>query len=269
MSDLYLGIQPQDWVRTVRTIADDDPVALYIKYIGSEENGTATVAATTNNITLAHGDTGSEAADSGVGANGVLDLTTYDTLYKLISAINAGSNWEAWGKDLLAGTDTNISEDNGFILAAGIAEQTVKTAAGVAFTVDTSLVTNEYLGCGVTLNGPSSELHPNDHQTLHEILRIKGDITWGTSATGLAIYEVDDDSGTDTLLATLSITSGTAFDFDGGGEPIVSTKGKRLVVYPYGTGAITAGGQVEVFSRSYTYGPGYRTSRLWSSVVQG
>lgn len=261
------NIPPQDWVRQIVTRDGvDTNKVLGIKYIGAEASGLVTIAATTNDFTLEHGDLSSEAADATVGATGVLDLTVYDTIIKLLTEINTSPNWEAWAVDLPGDYALNISAGNGVFIVASPWNAAVqaKVAAGIFPLRDTSLGTIEDFGAGLTFNGPSSEPHGFDANVLHEILKIVAVATFGGATDGLYIYECNDVLGTKTEVAHFALVTATITTYGTGDEPLISARGRRLVVIAKdASGAITSP-KIEVFSRSYAFGPGLRKSKLYS-----
>lgn len=77
-----------------RVLVADQGVALRIRYVGSPESSSDyadAVLVSATSLTLSK----NGAADTTVGAAGVLEFATYDTLGKLVDAINLSSNWEA------------------------------------------------------------------------------------------------------------------------------------------------------------------------------
>jgi len=260
--------QPQDYVRQIVTRDGvDTSKALGLRYTGSEASGLVTIAATTNDFTLSHGDLGSEAADATVGATGVLDQTTYSTIALLVQEINSSPNWEAWAVDLPGDYDTNISAGNGIfsVAAPWNAAVQAKVDAGVFPLADTSLKTAEDIAAGLTFNGPSLVPHGHDTNVLHEIMKIQASATFGGASDGLYIFECDDVAGTKTQVAHFALVTATSTPYGTGDEPLISTKGKRLcVMIKDASGAITAP-KIEIFSRSYAYAPGVRAGKLESS----
>lgn len=69
---------------------------LHVAYIGSEDSHTVEVEAD-GDLVFKHGDAGSEAVDSTVGASGVIDVSTapYDTIGEVVAEINSSANWLA------------------------------------------------------------------------------------------------------------------------------------------------------------------------------
>ncbi len=90
---------------SARLVADGS-VEIAIKYLGSQQAATVTVAS--GDITLKHGASGSEAVDTTVGASGVVADGTYTTIGAMVDAINASPNWRAEVVDALrADSSTN------------------------------------------------------------------------------------------------------------------------------------------------------------------
>lgn len=270
---MFYAIKPEDWVRQIVTREGIDTVRVFgIKYVGAEASGLITIAATTNDMTLEHGDLSSEAADASVGATGVLDLTTYTTVFLLLQEINSSDNWEAWPIDVPGDYLTNISAGNGIFIVASPWDAAVqcKVAAGVFPLRDTSLGTIENHSAGLTFQGPSLVPHNHDGQVLHEILKIDALATFAGATDGVYIYECDDINGTKTEVAHFALVTATATSYGTGDEPLISVKGKRFVVMIRdASGALTAVGttspKVEITSRSYAFGPGIRAKNLESA----
>ena len=80
-------------------VNDDAPIALAIRYVGSEDSATVTVSS--GDITFQHGDLASEAVDgtidSGANDDGVIDVSdaNANTMGEVVDLINASANWEA------------------------------------------------------------------------------------------------------------------------------------------------------------------------------
>jgi hypothetical protein len=104
-------------------------VGMYMLYVGPQQSGTIQINAG-GDITCKHGATGAEVVDTGIGASGVLDLSTPAagllSMGLLVDAINATANWKAilWG---------NLRAD----LTDGRFLDTVFMVNGVATTVTT------------------------------------------------------------------------------------------------------------------------------------
>lgn len=259
--------RPEDYIRQIVTREGvDKSYGLGLRYVGDEASGLATVASTTGDITLEHGDLSSEAADATVGATGVLDLTTYTTIHMLLREINSSPNWEAWAIDVPGDYDTNISAGNGIFAAAGVAAAQCKSTDGLkaSFVLDTSLKTAEDYAAGLTLNRSSAYPHHHDGQVLHEIMKISAIATMAGGTDGIYIYECDDVAGTKTEVAHFALATATATDYGTGDEPLISSKSKRLVAMIKATTTITAP-KIEIFSRSLAFGPGMDKNKRLSA----
>lgn len=261
-------VPPQDMLSQIVTRDGvDTNKVVGIRYIGEEESGLVTIAATTNDFTFEHGVLSSEAADATVGATGVMDLTVYSTIITFLNEVNSSPNWEAWAVDLPGDYALNVSAGNGVFIVTAPWDAAVqaKVAAGIFPLRDTSLGTIEDFGVGVTFNGPSSEPHGFDANVLHEIMKIVADATFGGATDGLYIYECNDILGTKKEVAHFALVSATPTTFGSDNEPpLISARGRRLVVIAKdASGAITSP-KLEVFKRSYAFGPGIRKSKLYS-----
>lgn len=270
---MFYNIKPEDWTRTMVTrAAVDTPVACRIRYTGSEVAAHVSIGATTGDMTFEQGASTAAAAtttgDNPIlpigGTTGVIDIsdTESDNLFKVIAAINLADDWEAWAVDLPGDYDTEISAGHGIFTVGGLSDQDCTGDTGFAVVVDTSLKTAEDFAAGVTFNGPCTEPHGSDANALHEIIKISATATFGGDTDGIYIYECDDIAGTKTQIGHLALASATATDFDADGEPMFSTKGKRLVVMAKDvSGAITSP-NLEIYRRSYHFGPGIRDAKL-------
>ena len=261
------SVSPENIIRKTYGYGVVDLCKIFgIRYIGPEESGLVTIAATTNDLTFEHGDLSSEAVDGTVGSAGVLNISAaeYSTVQEVLRATNVSANWEAWPIDFLPDAEMEVTAGNGIILAAGIAAQQCKTDAGVLIPTDTSLAaTPEKFPVGVTFEGPSSGPHNKDANVVHEILAITVDCN-ATTAGGVYIYEVDDLLGTKTELDILVYVDDTAITFSNSGEPLYQVIGNRLVVEVRDAGAMTDC-LCRVSARSYPFGPAVRKSKLLSS----
>lgn len=260
------NIPPQDWVRQIVTRDGVDTNKVFgIRYIGSAASGIVTITATTNNFTFAHGVLSSEAVDGTVGTAGEMDLTDFPSIITFLNEVNSSPNWEAWAVDLPGDFLLNFGSNTGVFLESSPWDAAVqaKVAGGIFPLFDTSKMVKEEFGAGITYNGPSSEPHGFDANVLHEILQIDANITLGDT-DGLYIYECNDVLGTKTEVAHYPLVTATATTFGNGIEPLISAKGRRLVVIVKdGTGAITSP-ILEIIVRSYAFGPGIRKSKLYS-----
>ena len=123
-------------------------------------------------------------------------------------------------------------------------------------------MTAENFSAGVTFNGPSNIPHASDAFALHEIIKITASATFGGATDGIYIYACDDNAGTKEEIGHLALVTATATDFEAGGEPIISAKGKRIVVWiADSSGAITSP-NLEITRRSTHFGAGIRKAKL-------
>lgn len=256
------GILDAEWTRKSYGYgAVDLPQVFGVKYIGSEDSGTVEAAATTGDLTLKHGDLSSEAVDSTVGASGVLDLTIYTTVKKVVDAINLSDNWEAWYIDYLPDQATNISAGNGIFPT--VSAQQAKVTGGYQFVADTSLETAEFFPVGVTFEGEGTKIHNHDASVLHEILEIRANITFGGATAGIFVYACDDFLGTKTQIGWKPLVSNTATTFELDGEPLYATVGKRIVVEAKDASGAISSPSLYVSARSAIIGPTVNKKKLW------
>ena len=80
--------------------ADDTDLGIVVRYVGSEDSATVTVAS--GDITFKHGTAASEVVDSTIDSGGddagVIDVSdaTANTMGEVVDLINASANWEAY-----------------------------------------------------------------------------------------------------------------------------------------------------------------------------
>lgn len=262
-------IRPEDWDRSaISRVGVDKSEALRIRYIGSEVVGQVKTVTTSMDLTFEQGATAGTAVvgtGDNPGTTGVIDLTTFNTLFKVVQEINTTTDWEAWLEDVPGDYDPNLSAGNG--LFAALSDVDCGGADGAAVLLDTSLHTAEDFYAGITYNGPSTDTHGTDHQTIHELLRITALATYGAGIETVSIYECDDDDGTKTLIGGPFACGATTVEKDipsDIGEPICATKGKRIsVLMANDTGAHTVT-KLVLQRRSMIVGPAVRKSKLWS-----
>ncbi len=272
MSYALYGIQPQDWIRkTYDLIAVDANKVLTMRYVGSQVAAHVSVASTTGDLTFEQGAT-TAAAVVGTGINpmspggstGIINISDHSTVGEINSLINVARDWECWMTDYRPDNDIEVTAGNIITLSAYGTDNDATGANGFTLYADTSLETAEIFPVGVTLNGPSTGSHAVDFNVVHEIIQIIADVTFGGASSGLKIYACDDRKNTSALITTLPLVSGAATTFDAGGEPIIGTRGKRIVVEATdASGAITAP-DIQIAARSFAYGPAYRGKKLYS-----
>lgn len=266
----YCNCDPADWIRSVE-IRDgvDLSQALRIRYIGSELAAHVSSAATTTDLTFEQG-ADTAAADVATGDNpgssGVIDLTTYNTLYKVVREINAAADWEAWLVDVPGDYDPNLSAGNGLFVVAADVDCTGANGGGIF--LDTSLKTAEDYYVGITQQGSSANVHPTDHGMLHEVLQIKATATYAAGAESLTVYACDDDLGTKEQIATYTCGATTVLATHPSSgnlsEPLFNVKGKRIsILMANDTGAHTAP-KLEITRRSMIIHPSIRTSKKYA-----
>jgi hypothetical protein len=115
--------------------ADDQSIALIVKYIGTEESGTVTVSS--GDIIFQDGDSGAEAASTEIASAtpGTIDISTAaeDTIGEALDLINASGNWIAVPIDAVRSDTIGTSAE-----LATLAETQAKVKNGVKIYWDTS-----------------------------------------------------------------------------------------------------------------------------------
>ncbi len=272
MSCINYGILPQDWIRkTYQRIVVDTCVVFRIKYNGNLTGSVAahvSVANTTGDLTFEQGASTAAAAvgtGSNPGTTGVIDISDYSTIAGVVREINLSADWEAWMEDFIPDGDIEVTAGNAIYITGATTDNDCTGTNGFAILADTSLETAEIFPVGMTLNGPSVKIHNHDAQVLHEILSINAIATFAGATAGLKIFECDDKAGTSTLIATLGLVTATQTEHANSGEPIIQTKGKRIVVQATdASGAITSP-NITISGRSYIMGAGLNDNKLYSN----
>lgn len=246
----YGMFSPADNRTVVNEVADDGPVALLVRYIGSEESGLVEVTAG-GDLVFTHGVLGSEAADTSVleegGTGGTIDVsdTNGNTLGKVVDAINASANWEAVLVDALRGdSSTDTLVDSG--------PSQAKTPKGLAINVDTSaalvctlLVAPQVFredirvyraptpGSNVTVK-PSFPFKG----TRGEVAYVTAISDFGSGANTVTLVSADGDADNETSVILGGLTDDTLATYDRQNYPFRGALGGRLLVRITGSAAM-------------------------------
>ena len=168
--------------RGLQLAADDQDVALKIRYVGSSASATVTVAAG-GDITLKHGALGAEAADTTIklpsgGSNGVIDVsdTDADTLAEVLDHINASPNWEAV---LVCGLRTDSANDT--LNALTETTLTPGTWQGLVFDTNVAFMLNVALTAFDPVTNPKELL---THARIYKATTVS------TYASGTSLFQV-------------------------------------------------------------------------------
>lgn len=261
---------PEDWtVKTYGYDAVDLPVALRIKYIGSQEEAHVSIANTTGDMRFEQGATTAAAAvttGTNPGTAGVIDISDLTYMHELINKINVegGGDWEAWPVDLLPDEAVEISAGNA-MFKTNLTDRDCTGENGFAVVVDTSLKTAEDFCVGVTFNGPKSQIHNHDANVLHRIHQIRANVTYGGASDGIYVYACNDRDNTKEEIDHLALTSATATNFPASGDidgVLYQKQGRRLVFKALdASGAITPV-SLYVLASSKVVGPSINKSQL-------
>ncbi len=262
-----INVSPADWIRsTYERVAVDTSVVIGIRCIGPYAAGIVSVGATTGDLTFEQGATAGTAAvttGDNPGTSGVINISDLSTVYDLYHMINLADDWEAWPVDYRPDNDIEISAGNAVYATGQGTDNDCTGDAGLLILDDTSLETAEIFPVGVTLNGPSLNIHNGDMQVLHEILQVEANVSFGGATAGIKVYECDDFAGTSVLVRTMPLVTATATTFDMDGEPIMASKGKRLVFQATdASGAITSP-SISIAARSLVFGPSVNRRKQW------
>lgn len=185
-------------------VSDDQCIALLIKYIGSEQSGTVTIASA--DITFKAGDVGSEANDTSIGgeldSGATLDVSdaANDTLGECVDLINADANWMAVIVD-------GLRSDSSAKLLDQAATQ-CKVPTGAKFYFDTSgefktsvLVAPEKFRTDIrtymySADGPFTSVYKVFQGMRAEVTYASGKSTYGSGTSTFSL--ISDDGTTET-----------------------------------------------------------------------
>jgi hypothetical protein len=217
-------------------IVADQPVAMVVRYIGSQPSATITVAS--GEITLAHGAAGAEAADAGVGATGVIADGTYTTLGAMVDAINISTNWRAELVDALrTDTSTNVLK-NLSAYTFSPKNETVKLYTDTSVSLTLTRVIS-------ARRGNFAKTQKNKQSFLQAW---KGLVNVSSGALTMYVYDVTADRASSTLLHQASGTDDTELaNTTFVDSPIMSEFGHDLMVrYTMAVDLPDAGAYLEV-----------------------
>ena len=239
---------------------DDTDIGLVVKYVGSEDSATVTVAS--GDITFQHGDLASEAVDatidSGTDDEGVIDVSdaNANTFGEVVGLINASPNWEAKVVDALNAELTTTAS----LLARG--ETTIVPNQVLPLYKDTSdgldLVKNISAMAYEVLKGADGNPWSVDEadyiNSLFEWFQLN---TFASEASTMTVYERDPATLRETLLLTLAGAATTVvgnrdFTSAGNGWGLMGAKGCELLVKM--TGVTYCTGSLLVFGGSRKFG---------------
>jgi hypothetical protein len=194
----------------------DNPVAIRLKYVGDGSVSSVSVTTATK-ITL------TTSGDSGVD----FEFATYDTVGKLVDAINAYSYWEAKVLDTIRSEDTASQFVDG-----AVSENTDVSERGVYdINVDTSAA--QYFAARLTYDrGFLKEGFKNSHRVrLSEIVYLLNVGDAPTSADNLKIYEIDKNGNEILRMAAQPVDdTETTINFASGRVSLDAENGNDLVV---------------------------------------
>jgi hypothetical protein len=244
--------------RVVHNVVDADPV-MNIKYVGSEESGKVAIVAAAEEFVFTHGDLGSEAADDTIevgSTEGSIDVSEAEanTLGEIVDIINESPNWEA---RLIGGLRSDTVENDGTSHKAAAAAQ-AKTDAGITVLNDTNVALIMTAGAfeGAYQNKIGGECVDVDESNyVHSLVRVVSNGTYGSGDLTISVYQVDEGTNTETLVASWAGAATTVeqskdlFAELGG---LTADRGKILKVRMTGSAALTAG-FIEAQFRSITY----------------
>jgi hypothetical protein len=243
--------------------ADDQDVAIVVKYVGAQVSGTIQVAAAAEMLLFKHGALGAEIADVAIqiGATpGSIDVSNAagNTLGEVVDHINASGNWEAKLVDALRADVPNAAGTSFLIMAATQA----KTTAGVKLVWDTSVDFNltkciSAVAFEVQKGADGNPWSPDETDYINSLISWEQLSTYGAGTTAMQIYEVDRATKRETLLiqkaaAATTVVGTKDYSAVGNGWGLCAAKGCDLVVRQNGSAAGT--GHLEVVGASRKFG---------------
>jgi len=182
--------------------AVDTDIGIRITYIGTEQSATVLVDAS-GDISLKHGDLGSEAFDAEIGIptlENIIDSsdTDSDTFGEIVDHINASSNWRAQLMGVLRADSANDT----LLVFAGTPDPLQAKGIVVNCLKDTSVANT----IGIKITSGILGLGVGDGSYRHGAYRLRyssGTNTGTTLAHSTGIYSVNDVTGVETLLHPL------------------------------------------------------------------
>lgn len=216
--------------------------ALRIKWTGSGVAATVVCTVTTGDLWFR---TDGTIPDSTVGIptlNGLIDVSNAsgNTFLEVWANINASDNWQC---QLLGVLPTHVSTAT---LDSVAATTDVTNAEGYEFLSSTAVEYDgtDFSGVGLAISGSyfaGKNVWVKERNFFNTLYRITYNLTYASGVTVLNIYAVDDVTGT--LVAQFPAAA-TTVEKDihfYGNELLTTQRGKRLVVFPSGDAALTAG----------------------------
>lgn len=199
----------------------DQPVGIAVQYRGTQASATVTVAS--GEITFKHGAAGSEAADTTVGASGVVADGTYTTLGAMVDAINASANWRAEIVDgLRSDSSTNVLLARSETTLAPVRTQVLPLY------LDTSV----HLSLSYRISVRRLNWNRAQKACQSVFKQARALVNVGSGTLTLTIYEVDKYGVIVNTLATFAGTDNTELDarIAGGEGELKSAPGNDLLV---------------------------------------
>jgi len=261
MENKVLGVQFGNYAVT------DEDVGLIVRYVGSEDSATVTVAdsatvtVASGDLTFKHGDAASEAdddtIDSGGDDEGVIDVSdaNANTMGKVVDLINASANWEAWlvgslRDDASAGELLNRSETT-ITSATNFLPLYKDTSAALNLGLCIGPVALEVLKGATNGSWVSST---NLQRYRAEISMITHNMTFGSGVNNIQIYDIDPILKVETLIykyTGAATTVEATKDFEN--HPIESLAPGHHLLVQIGNGAATSVGEASIIGRAWQF----------------
>lgn len=180
-------------------VAVDTDIGIRIVYIGTEGSGTVLVDAS-GDITLKHGDIGSEAFDAQIGIpslGAIIDVSnaSANTFGEVVDHINASDRWRAQ----LMGVRRTDSSNDSLLVFAGTPDPLQAKQIVVDCLKDTSVA----LTIGIKITSTLPGVGMGDGSYRHGVYRcsyLSGTATGSSLTHAARIISVDDVNGVETVL---------------------------------------------------------------------
>lgn len=205
------------------SLVADQPIALAVRYIGSEASATITVVSATG-ITFKQGAAGAEAADTTVDGNGVVEFATYTTLGAVVDQINLSPNWEA---EIVDGLRADLVSSSQMLARSETTLSPVRTQVLSLFW-DTSA----HLSLSYAISARRNNFNATQRGKTSVFKEARALVNVGSGTLTLNVYSVSRDRSTTNLLASFAGVDNTALtaNIGGGVGDLRSAVGEDLLV---------------------------------------
>lgn len=205
----------------VRNVVDDTPVAIQLWYVGTGTVTSVTVTAATNIVNI-----------TSDGGTDTYAFATYDTVTKLIAAINADGIFEVRVVDALLADSTA----NNFI--DGAISSTTDEDGNTCWKVLVDTSATDYMTACLTPKGYSKDAPIGGHRVHLQAIEYNVDVNAGT-ANGVRVYRRRGATETQVWRAASVDATATTVTFASGEGKISGRNGDELIVRVINATSIT------------------------------